>query len=1169
MASTDISHVSEEEENYLRLHLLLTGISPRAVRVLFDNEFHPTCLEASIKKEYGKLYDLKKKHVINAAQWNLLFPSSATAWVYNQRVKDVPYDLGIITNEAVRRIGGQHMEEECKELRSKHLDQSTVPWNIRGKDTKVQISKILDQWQKNDGDFVETSAAKQVLECAQENSCVTITASSGVGKTATLQHVVLKMAEEGYDVLLVTNPQDIVKFYNPNQKTLFVIDDFCGTYSINQSDLLNWEPYVKRIEKLIQNKLTKIIVACRLQVYKDEKFDSLSIFKANVCNLLSEDLCLSKTEKRLIAEMYLGIEASDIIEYSDLFDCFPLLCKLHHDNHQLNISNFFQNPFLVYEAEIDQLKRNGCFSKYCALALCVMFNNELEEKVLTDEMDTNTRAIIENTFEACRLDKGTSRLILLDELDSLEHTFIKKEYGIYKTVHDKLFDFLSYYFGKTMIQCLIKNAHSQCIMERFLLEKEKNMDQFVTIVPPKYIEMYMQRMVKDWSNGKVVNVFCNNNMTNRKFRNRYLCYLNTLDILYQRQLAHTCDIDSQDTVILQCCFICDIPLIQWCLYHGVDVNRCRYDGGFASSQLGHTEVVQLLLDNKADIDKCKDDEISSLVIACQLGYTDIVQLLLDHKADINKCRADKTFPLYMACQQNRIDIVKLLIYNQADINKCTDKGSSPLFISCYKGCTDIVKLLLDNKSDINKCTDNRISPLLMACQENHVDIVKLLLDNKADMNKCKEPGLSPLYIACQDGYTDIVKLLLDNKADINKCRDDGTSPLYIACANNHSNIVQLLLDNKADINKCLDDGTSPLYIACENNHSDIVQLLLDNKADLNKCLVDETSPLLRACQEGYANIVQLLLSSKIDINKCRNDETSALFIACQNNHAGIVKMLLDNKADVNKCTDEGTSPLLKACHEGNKNIVQLLLDSKADINKCSNNGISPLNIACFENRVDIVHMLLDNKAHINKCISKDSFPLFIACQKNHVDIVRLLLDKKAGIDECLDNGSSPLYIACENNHENIVQLLLENKADINKSKNDGTSPLFIACAFNHVKIVKLLLDNKADITNCRNDEVTPLFIACGNNHKDTVKLLLENMADIDKCNINGLSPIFIASGHGYIDIVQILIEKGANYNKCASLDGVFYSPKQIAREQGYNDIVALISEHSRKYQFKM
>lgn len=129
---------------------------------------------------------------------------------------------------------------------------------------------MMDQLRKDDVNFVETSAAKQVLECVQEKSCVTITASSGVGKTATLRHVILQMADEGYDVLLVTDPRDIVQFYNSNKKTLFVIDDVCGTYSINQSDLQNWKPIMKRIEELIKNKLTKIIVACRLQVYKDE-----------------------------------------------------------------------------------------------------------------------------------------------------------------------------------------------------------------------------------------------------------------------------------------------------------------------------------------------------------------------------------------------------------------------------------------------------------------------------------------------------------------------------------------------------------------------------------------------------------------------------------------------------------------------------------------------------------------------------------------------------------------------------------------------------------------------------------------------------------------------------------------------------------------------------------
>lgn len=65
--------LSIEEENYVRMGLLLTGISPRAARALFDKEFAPSCLDASLKKEYNKLNDLKKKRVINQQQWNLLF----------------------------------------------------------------------------------------------------------------------------------------------------------------------------------------------------------------------------------------------------------------------------------------------------------------------------------------------------------------------------------------------------------------------------------------------------------------------------------------------------------------------------------------------------------------------------------------------------------------------------------------------------------------------------------------------------------------------------------------------------------------------------------------------------------------------------------------------------------------------------------------------------------------------------------------------------------------------------------------------------------------------------------------------------------------------------------------------------------------------------------------
>ncbi|CAC5369602.1 unnamed protein product [Mytilus coruscus] len=345
--------------------------------------------------------------------------------------------------------------------------------------------------------FISTRAAKHVLTCIKENSCVTITASSGVGKTATLRHVVLQMAAEGFDVLLVTNPGDIVKFYNPNHKTLFVIDDLRGNYSLNQTDIKIWEPFIDRITKILTKNLAKIIAACRFQVYQDDKFKSLSIFKSCVCNLLSDSMCLTKAEKESIAEIYLKTKALDVTDCYDLYDCFPLLCKLYRENPSLDIRDFFCKPFSVYEQEIDMLQIKGFPRKYCALALCLMFNNNLMEETLTEEVDEETRAIIENTFEACKLDRGTSRLVIQDELNSLIHTFLKKEQNIYKTIHDKIFDFLVYYFGKKIIHCLIKNAHSGLINERFLLQKQENADQFISIVPPKYYQMFIQRMIDD------------------------------------------------------------------------------------------------------------------------------------------------------------------------------------------------------------------------------------------------------------------------------------------------------------------------------------------------------------------------------------------------------------------------------------------------------------------------------------------------------------------------------------------------------------------------------------------------------------------------------------------------------------------------------------------------
>ncbi|XP_076096578.1 uncharacterized protein LOC143067286 [Mytilus galloprovincialis] len=833
-----------------------------------DNETTPTSDLARIKYYRNILAHLDEGK-INNTTFKTMF---TTAW------NDI--------TGAIRRLGGQQMKEECDILKTKILDQSnqeimldikhsndeimelkkaneemtvevkklkishedTVPWNIR-----AQINEILVEWKDNDKMFITTEAAKHVLKCIKENNCVTIAASPGVGKTATLRNVALKMSDEGYDVLLVTDPGDIVKFYNPKQKTLFVIDDLCGNYSLNQTDMKVWEPVMERIKKILSNKLVKIIVACRLQVYQDDKFECLSVFKSCVCNLLSDNMCLTKAEKESIAELYLKTKAPEITNYYDLYDFFPLLCKLYNENPALNITEFFQNPFTVYEAEIDQLQKKGFSSKYCALALCVVFNNNLKEEILTEEVNEETRTIIENTCEACKLDRGTSRITLQDELNSLIHTFLKKEENMYKAIHDRIFDFLVYYLGQKMCQCLIKNAHSSLIKERFLLERQDNVDKFITFVPTKYHEMYIQRIIGDWSKGQVENVFCNINMKIPQFRQRFLSCLNELDVSYQIKLAHTCDVYSSNTalhmsVLSWLCLIGDIPLIHWCVNHGVDVNQCtniEITPLHTASHTGLTEIVRMLLDIGADYNKCDNKGWSPVMHACSKGHTKVVRMLLDIGADYNKCNNDGWSPVMSACSEGHTEIVRMLLDIGADYNKCNNEGLSPVTIACSEGHTEIVRMLLDIGEDYNKCNIKGWSPVMFASCKGHTEIVRMLLEIGADYNKCDNVGCSPVMFACSklkghtevvrmfEGHTEVVRKLLDIGADYNKCDNDkGWSPVMFACSEGHTEVVRMLLDIGADYNKCDNVGWSPVKIASEIGHSDIVSLINEHSKKL-------------------------------------------------------------------------------------------------------------------------------------------------------------------------------------------------------------------------------------------------------------------------------------------------------------------------------------------------
>lgn len=72
----NISTLTSEEVNYLRLANLVLRVASRAVRVRFDQEFDPAILQKTLNRNRLELEKLIEKKFINKSQWDLLFPVS-------------------------------------------------------------------------------------------------------------------------------------------------------------------------------------------------------------------------------------------------------------------------------------------------------------------------------------------------------------------------------------------------------------------------------------------------------------------------------------------------------------------------------------------------------------------------------------------------------------------------------------------------------------------------------------------------------------------------------------------------------------------------------------------------------------------------------------------------------------------------------------------------------------------------------------------------------------------------------------------------------------------------------------------------------------------------------------------------------------------------------------
>jgi ankyrin repeat protein len=192
----------------------------------------------------------------------------------------------------------------------------------------------------------------------------------------------------------------------------------------------------------------------------------------------------------------------------------------------------------------------------------------------------------------------------------------------------------------------------------------------------------------------------------------------------------------------------------------------------------HFEVAELLHQNGADVDVCDPSENTLLRRASRNGVLDIMQWLLDHKADVNAQGSGGYAPLHCAAQCGHLQAFQMLIEHNADIHVQNAFGMTPLHSAAasyevHRDHIDIMQVLLDHGANPNARDNDNSTPLHhsswwekgnYARHQGTVEGTRLLLKHGATIDAEDNEGRTPLRLALEHGRDDIATCLKEHGA---------------------------------------------------------------------------------------------------------------------------------------------------------------------------------------------------------------------------------------------------------------------------------------------------------------------------------------------------------------------------------------------------------------------
>ncbi|XP_028084791.1 ankyrin-3-like isoform X3 [Camellia sinensis] len=321
---------------------------------------------------------------------------------------------------------------------------------------------------------------------------------------------------------------------------------------------------------------------------------------------------------------------------------------------------------------------------------------------------------------------------------------------------------------------------------------------------------------------------------------------------------------------------------------------------------GNAGAVNVLLNCGANVESpvktTQKTEFHPIHMAARLGHSTVLQCLIDYGCDMNSRTDTGDSALMISAKHKRDECIKVLATAGADFGLVNIAGQSVYSIAGsnqWPLCFQQAVLDVIRAGKVLKSSNVSIfSPLMFVARSGDILALEALIGRpEIDLDYQDDRGFSAVMVTAMEGHVEAFRLLVYAGADVKLCNKSGETAITLSEFNQSRDLFEkVMLEFALEKGNRNGGGFYALHCAARRGDLDAVRLLMHKGYDVNVPDGDGYTPVMLAAREGHGSTSRLLIKSgaRCDLKNVKGE--TALSLARNNGSHDAVQVILDELA---------------------------------------------------------------------------------------------------------------------------------------------------------------------------------------------------------------------------------------------------------------------------------